>query len=50
MATSAGVPVTSCSTNVSAGWNMIGSVVDSVGFTAPEDNPDGSMKKSLVKV
>lgn len=31
-------------TNITAGWNMIGSVMSNAGFTSPNDDPDGSVE------
>jgi len=39
-----GVPVYNWTTDITAGWNMSGSVFDTVSFTDPQDNPDGSVE------
>jgi len=39
-----GVPVYNWTTDITAGWNMIGSVFDNVSFTDPQDNPDGRVE------
>ncbi|MBM2825457.1 MAG: LigC protein [Dehalococcoidales bacterium] len=43
VATVTGVPVFSWTTSVKAGWNMAGSVLGTVSFTAPNDDPDASV-------
>ncbi len=45
VATIVGVPVSSWTINITAGWNMIGSVNAAVGITNPEDTPDNSVQK-----
>jgi len=43
--TVSGSPVESWTTDITAGWNMVGSLCDEdVDFTAPDDNPDGSVE------
>ena len=39
-----GTPVSTWTTDIKAGWNMIGSVINSTSFTSPNDNPDGSIQ------
>ncbi len=39
-----GSPVNSWTDDMTAVWNMIGSVSGSVDFTSPDDNPDGSVE------
>lgn len=38
-----GLPVKSFSEHYKVGWHLIGSVIDSVDFTNPNDQPDGSV-------
>jgi hypothetical protein len=42
--TVSGVPVSTWTTNITAGWNMIGSVINNADFTSPNDNPDNSVQ------
>jgi len=39
-----GIPVTTWTCDIKAGWSMIGSVVISADFTSPNDNPDQSVQ------
>jgi branched-chain amino acid transport system substrate-binding protein len=39
-----GVPISTWTTDIVAGWNMIGSLINSVDFTAPNDDPDLSVQ------
>ena len=39
-----GLSVYNWTTDITKGWNMIGSVIEDVAFTSPEDNPDGSVE------
>jgi hypothetical protein len=39
-----GVPVYNWTSDITAGWNMGGSVFDTVSFDDPQDNPDGSVE------
>jgi len=39
-----GVPVYNWTSDITAGWNMSGSVFDTVSFADPQDNPDGSVE------
>jgi len=38
-----GAPILTWSINITTGWNMVGSIFGTAGFTTPEDNPDGSV-------
>jgi hypothetical protein len=38
-----GVPVTEYTRSLAAGWSMIGAVYQTVDFTDPDDDPDGSI-------
>jgi len=39
-----GIPVSTWTKSIKAGWNMVGSVINSADFTAPNDNPDASVQ------
>jgi hypothetical protein len=39
-----GVPVTTWTSDIKAGWNMIGSVISNASITNPNDNPDNSVQ------
>jgi len=39
-----GAPVANWTTDIKAGWNMIGSVINNASIISPNDNPDGSLQ------
>jgi hypothetical protein len=39
-----GAPVSTCTTNIKSGWNMIGSLFDPASIANPNDNPDGCVQ------
>ncbi len=39
-----GFPITNLTTNISAGWNMIGSVINNVSIADPNDYPDNCVQ------
>ena len=41
--TISGTPIETWTTDIKAGWNMIGSVITIASIAAPNDNPDGSV-------
>ena len=39
-----GTPISTWTTNIKAGWNMIGSVINNANILDPNDNPDGCVQ------